>query len=76
MPITSTQDRISEIYRKEVALSPGAKFESHTHELGEEILVLQGVFSDENADYPAGTYMMNPPGSSHAPAATRVVFSS
>ena len=46
---------------------PGAKFESHTHEFGEEILVLDGVFSDESGSYPAGTYLMNPPGSSHAP---------
>lgn len=46
---------------------PGAKFESHTHEFGEEILVLEGVLSDDNGDYPAGTYLMNPPGSSHAP---------
>ena len=46
---------------------PGAKFELHTHEFGEEILVLDGVFSDESGSYPAGTYLMNPPGSSHAP---------
>ena len=46
---------------------PGSKFEPHTHEFGEEILVLEGVFSDENGEYPAGTYLMNPPGSSHAP---------
>ena len=45
----------------------GSKFKTHTHELGEEILVLEGIFSDENGDYPAGTYLMNPPGSSHAP---------
>ena len=46
---------------------PGAKFELHTHEFGEEILVLDGVFSDESGSYPAGTYLRNPPGSSHAP---------
>ncbi|MEO6273280.1 MAG: cupin domain-containing protein [Rhodoferax sp.] len=46
---------------------PGAKFGSHMHALGEEILVLEGVFSDEYGDYPAGSYMMNPPGSAHAP---------
>lgn len=46
---------------------PGSKFKSHHHEFGEEILVLEGVFNDENGDYPAGTYLMNPPGSSHAP---------
>ncbi len=50
-----------------VRYRPGSRFASHTHALGEEILVLQGVFSDEYGDYPAGTYMMNPPGSSHAP---------
>lgn len=46
---------------------PGASFSTHSHPLGEEILVLEGVFSDETGDYPAGTYLRNPPGSSHAP---------
>lgn len=50
-----------------VRYQPGANFDAHTHEYGEEILVLAGVFSDEHGTYPAGTYMMNPPGSSHAP---------
>ncbi len=30
-------------------------------------MVLEGVFSDEYGDYPAGTYLRNPPGSQHAP---------
>ncbi|ETX09499.1 cupin [Marinomonas ushuaiensis DSM 15871] len=42
-------------------------FRAHPHPLGEEILVLQGVFSDEKGDYKAGSYFRNPPGSSHAP---------
>jgi hypothetical protein len=46
---------------------PGSKFTAHRHELGEEILVLEGQFSDEQGDYPAGTYIKNPPGSSHSP---------
>ena len=46
---------------------PGARFASHVHGGGEEILVLKGVFSDERGDYPAGTYIRNPPGSAHAP---------
>ncbi|MEO8012708.1 MAG: cupin domain-containing protein [Polaromonas sp.] len=50
-----------------VRYQPGSKFELHTHEFSEEILVLQGVFNYENGEYPAGTFMMNPPGSSHAP---------
>jgi anti-sigma factor ChrR (cupin superfamily) len=35
--------------------------------LGEEIFVLEGVFSDESGSYGPGTYIKNPPGSSHAP---------
>lgn len=50
-----------------VQYKAGAKFNTHPHPMGEEILVLEGVFSDENGDYPAGTYLRNPPGSSHAP---------
>lgn len=42
-------------------------FAEHLHPLGEEILVLEGVFSDEQGDYPAGTYLRNPPGSKHRP---------
>ena len=29
--------------------------------------MLDGVFSDDRGDFPAGTYVRNPPGSSHAP---------
>ena len=50
-----------------VRYAPGARFEAHDHELGEEILVLDGVFSDETGDYGPGTYLKNPPGSRHAP---------
>ncbi|QWD64684.1 cupin domain-containing protein [Polynucleobacter sp. MWH-UH2A] len=50
-----------------VRYQPGSRFQAHTHDYGEEILVLDGIFSDETGDYPAGTYIMNPPGSSHAP---------
>lgn len=50
-----------------VAYEPNSQFEGHKHPLGEEFLVLAGVFSDENGDYPAGTYVRNPPGSQHKP---------
>lgn len=50
-----------------VRYAAGAHFERHAHEGGEEIFVLQGVFSDEHGDYPAGTYLRNPPGTSHTP---------
>jgi anti-sigma factor ChrR (cupin superfamily) len=50
-----------------VRYDAGASFSQHDHPLGEEILVLQGVFSDESGDYPAGTYFRNPEGFIHAP---------
>ena len=50
-----------------VRYAPGAGFSRHGHDGGEEILVLEGVFSDEHGDYPAGTYLRNPPGSAHTP---------
>lgn len=50
-----------------VKYEPNSKFATHPHPRGEEILVLEGVFSDEYGDYPAGTYLRNPPGSKHAP---------
>jgi len=50
-----------------VKYEAGAAFSVHGHPKGEEILVLQGVFSDDSGDYPAGTYFRNPEGFSHAP---------
>lgn len=50
-----------------VQYQAGASFKSHGHPLGEEILVLEGIFSDQSGDYPKGSYLRNPPGSSHAP---------
>lgn len=51
-----------------VRYAPNSSFPSHLHPGGEEILVLSGTFSDEGADYPAGWYLRNPPGSSHWPS--------
>ena len=50
-----------------VRFDGGMSFPSHTHGLGEEFLVLSGVFSDESGDFGPGSYVRNPPGSSHAP---------
>jgi quercetin dioxygenase-like cupin family protein len=50
-----------------VAYHAGSRFAAHSHPKGEEILVLSGVFSDESGNYPAGSYLRNPPGSAHAP---------
>jgi quercetin dioxygenase-like cupin family protein len=50
-----------------VRYAPKSRFPHHGHPGGEEIFVLDGVFQDESGDYPAGSYMRNPPGSGHAP---------
>lgn len=50
-----------------VRFEPGSTFPMHDHPDGEEILVLDGVFSDEHGDWPAGTYLLNPEGFRHAP---------
>lgn len=50
-----------------VKYEPGASFNEHGHPSGEEILVLDGTFSDESGDYGAGTYFRNPEGFRHAP---------
>lgn len=50
-----------------VRYAAGSHFPGHGHPRGEEILVLSGVFSEDDAHYPAGWYLRNPPGSSHRP---------
>ena len=50
-----------------VRYAPASAFPAHAHALGEEFLVLDGIFSDEHGDYPTGTYVRNPPNSRHAP---------
>ena len=50
-----------------VRYQPESSFPAHDHPEGEEILVLEGVFSDEHGDWPAGTYLLNPEGFRHAP---------
>ncbi len=50
-----------------VRYAPGSSFPEHTHGGGEEFIVLEGVFQDEHGDYPAGTYVRNPPTTHHVP---------
>lgn len=50
-----------------VRYAPDSYFSQHIHGGGEEFYVLEGVFSDEHGDYPAGTYVRNPIGSKHTP---------
>ena len=76
--VTSPADGVSRVHLERVdeesghvtsfvRFEPGSCFPQHSHPGGEEIFVLEGVFSDENGDYPAGTYIRNPPGSFHKP---------
>lgn len=49
-----------------VKYAPESAFPEHQHSLGEEVLILSGIFT-ENAedDYPAGWYLRNPHHSTH-----------
>jgi len=74
-PASGVQRRLIERDGGEVARATsvvryqaGSSFARHMHDLGEEILVLEGVFSDESGSFGPGTYLKNPPGSSHAPS--------
>src|SRR5689334_9272482 len=50
-----------------VRYAPNSAFSAHVHGGGEEFLVLDGVFQDEHGDFPAGSYIRNPPTSRHTP---------
>lgn len=50
-----------------VRYAPDSDFSPHVHTGGEEFLVLSGVFEDEHGAFPAGSYIRNPPESSHKP---------
>lgn len=59
-----------------VRYDAGSQFSPHVHTGGEEFLVLEGVFQDEHGDFPAGSYIRNPPQSSHTPGSEQgcVIF--
>jgi len=59
----SESGRVTSIVRYDA----GSVFPLHPHPDGEEILVLEGVFSDEHGHYPAGTFLLHAEGFSHAP---------
>jgi anti-sigma factor ChrR (cupin superfamily) len=54
-------DRATAIIRYEA----GAEFAAHVFPMGQEILVLDGVYEDEIGSYEAGTYIKNLPGTSY-----------
>ena len=76
-PIAGVQRRMLDRIGEEVAratslvrYAPHSQFAPHTHGGGEEFLVLEGVFQDERGDFPAGSYVRNPPGTRHTPRST------
>jgi anti-sigma factor ChrR (cupin superfamily) len=63
-------DRIGDEVARATSLvryAPDSTFSPHVHSGGEEFLVLEGEFGDEHQNYPAGTYVRNPIGTSHSP---------
>ena len=54
-----------------VRYEPDSRFPEHDHPEGEEFLVLDGVFSDQQGDFAAGSYVLNPEGFRHAPFSRR-----
>jgi len=50
-----------------VRWAPGTYFNPHRHYGGEDIFVLEGVFSDEHGSYPEGTWIRSPHLSQHKP---------
>jgi anti-sigma factor ChrR (cupin superfamily) len=55
-----------------VEIAPGAKWEGvdFHQDNSEEVLVMRGIFNDGTRDYPAGTFIHHPIGSSHIPQST------
>ena len=63
-------DRIGEEKARATSIvryAPSSFFPLHHHPDGEEILVLDGVFSEQGHDYPTGWYLRSPDGTSHQP---------
>ena len=62
--VDNKADRVTTI----VKYAAGSSFSPHVHTGGEEFIVLSGVFEDDYGDWPAGSYIRNPPTSKHKPA--------
>jgi anti-sigma factor ChrR (cupin superfamily) len=61
--------RLHEFQTENVVLirwAPNTQFKEHTHHGGEEVFVIKGSFSDDDGDYPAGTWLRLPDQSSHS----------
>jgi anti-sigma factor ChrR (cupin superfamily) len=63
MPLHSFESQHTALVR----WAPQTYFSPHRHYGGEEILVLEGTFSDEHGDYPALSWLRSPHLSEHKP---------
>ena len=61
--VDGENDRVTTIVR----YAPNSSFSAHVHSGGEEFIVLDGIFEDDYGDWPAGSYIRNPPQSKHTP---------
>ncbi|MFT5047880.1 MAG: anti-sigma factor ChrR (cupin superfamily) [Porticoccaceae bacterium] len=64
--VDAENDRVTTLVR----YAPDSHFSQHVHSGGEEFIVLDGVFEDDYGDWPAGSYIRNPPQSKHTPGST------
>lgn len=64
--VNHEHDRVTTIVR----YAPGSHFSPHTHDGGEEFIVLEGIFEDDYGQWPVGSYIRNPPQSRHKPGST------
>jgi len=64
--VDGEHDRVTTIVR----YAPNSHFSAHTHDGGEEFIVMEGVFEDDYGHWPAGSYIRNPPQSKHTPGST------
>lgn len=46
---------------------PGARVTEHEHTGYEHMYVIEGDEYDEHGEYPAGSFVINPPGTKHSP---------
>ena len=61
MPLHEFGDETVELVRFDGAVT----YPRHTHQGGEEVLVIEGVIRDEEGEYPAGSWLRSPDGSAH-----------
>lgn len=61
--VDTRNERVTTIVR----YAPNGRFSQHVHTGGEEFIVLDGIFEDDYGDWPAGSYIRNPPQSKHTP---------